>query len=289
MQLIQGLLAAVAAGLVYFWSGFYHASKGRPRTTTVNMGVGAVTNFFDTLGIGSFAPTTAIIKFLRLAKDENIPGTLNVGHALPTITQALVFILLIEVDATLLLACISASIIGALLGARIVSRLPVNKIRIGMGGALLIAALLFILRNIGLMPGGGNAIALTGGAFASAVVLHFFFGALMTLGIGLYAPSLIALSVLGMDPRAVFPIMMGACAFLMPIASLTFIKARRFDPGLALGLTIGGIPTVLIAAFIVKEMPLDVLRWLVSIVVLAAAGMLLSSGLSFRISAKGLE
>lgn len=288
VPIIQGLLAFAGASLVFAWSRVYRGGE-RPGTSPAALGIGAVTNFFDTLGIGSFAPTTALIKFFKLTNDEQIPGTLNVGHAIPTITQALVFISLIKVDLALLIACILAAVVGALWGARIVSRLPVRAIRLGMGGALLVAAGIFISRNIGLLPGGGEAIALAGAAFAIAVILHFAFGALMTLGIGLYAPSLISLSILGMDPRAAFPIMMGACAFLMPTASLQFIKARRFDPRLALGLAIGGVPAVLVAAFVVKEMPLDILRWLVSVVVLIAAGMLLSSGLKKPASTAPME
>jgi len=277
---LQALLTLAGAMLAFAWSRLYRGD-GAARLSTIPtaIAVGSVTNFFDTLGIGSFAPTTALVKFFRLTDDENLPGTLNVGHSLPTMAQAFVFITLIKVDAWLLVACIASSVFGALWGARVVSRLPVRAIRLGMGGALLIAALLFSARNLGLMPGGGDAIALVGGAFALAVILHLLYGALMTLGIGLYAPSLISLSMLGMDPRAAFPIMMGACAFLMPAASLQFIAVRRFDPRLALGLTFGGVPAVLIAAFIVKEMPLDLLRWLVSGVVLIAAMMLIASGL----------
>lgn len=288
VQIIQGLLAFAGASLVFAWSRIYRGGE-KPGTSPAALGTGAVTNFFDTLGIGSFAPTTALIKFFKLTDDEQIPGTLNVGHAIPTVTQALVFISLVKVDIGLLIACIAAAVVGALFGARVVSRLPVRAIRLGMGGALLVAAAIFISRNIGLLPGGGEAIALAGAAFAIAVTLHFVFGALMTLGIGLYAPSLISLSILGMDPRAAFPIMMGACAFLMPAASLEFIRAQRFDPRLALGLAIGGVPAVLVAAFIVKEMPLDILRWLVSAVVLIAAGMLLSSGLKKPASTAPME
>lgn len=280
VQILQGLLAVSGAILVGAWSRIYRGgAASKLATTAPAIGIGAVTNFFDTLGIGSFAPTTALVKFFRLTSDEQIPGTLNVGHSLPTLTQALVFISLVKVDIALLISCIIAAVSGALWGARIVSRMPVRAIRLGMGAALLVAACLFIVRNIGLMPGGGEATALAGAALVFAVVLHFAFGALMTLGIGLYAPSLISLSMLGMDPRAVFPIMMAACAFLMPAASLKFIEARRFDPRLAVGFAIGGVPAVLVAALIVREMPLDLLRWLVSIVVLIAAGMLLSSGL----------
>jgi uncharacterized membrane protein YfcA len=279
VAVLQGLLAFAAAALVFAWAAYYRMSGDKPMTGPFAVAIGAVVNFFDTLGIGSFAPTTAIIKFFRLTGDEKIPGTLNVGHSIPTIAQALIFIAIVSVDVTLLVSCIGAAVAGAVLGARIVSRMPVRAIRLGMGAALLVAAGLFIARNLGLTPGGGAALALSGAAFAAAVALHFIFGALMTLGIGLYAPALISLSILGMDPRAAFPIMMGACAFLMPTASLRFIKAKRFDPKLALGFAIGGVPAVLVAALIVKEMPLEILRWLVAGVVIIAAGMMLTGGL----------
>lgn len=275
---LQVLLVVAAAALAAGWFAFVRAHAGTARTSPVALALGAVVNFFDTLGIGSFAPTTAAIKFLKLTRDELIPGTLNAGHAIPTIVQALIFIALVKVSAALLVSCILAAVAGALLGARVVARLPVRAIRIGMGLALLAAAGLFIARNLGLMPGGGEALALTGAAFAAAVTLHFLFGALMSLGVGLYAPSLIFLSLLGMDSRAAFPIMMGACAFLMSASGLQFISAGRFDTRLALGFALGGVPAVLLAALVVKEMPLDVLRWLVAgVVVLAALTMLASA------------
>lgn len=274
--ILQLLLAAAAIVLSACWFAHLRATKTAAGTGPAALGVGAAANFFDTLGIGSFAPTTAAIKFFNLTKDELIPGTLNVGHAIPTIAQALIFIAIVKVSVALLVSCILAAVAGALIGARVVSRLPVRAIRIGMGLALLAAAGLFIARNLGLTPGGGEALALTGPSFAVAVALHFLFGALMTLGVGLYAPSLIFLSLLGMDPRAAFPIMMGACAFLMPASGLQFIAAGRFDPRLALGFAIGGVPAVLLAAFVVKEMPLDVLRWVVAGVVVLAALMMLA-------------
>jgi uncharacterized membrane protein YfcA len=273
---IQALLAIAAFALAGRWWAHLRSAAVKAETTFPAIAIGAGANFFDTLGIGSFAPTTAAIKFLKLTGDEKIPGTLNVGHALPTIAQALVFIAFVKVSVALLVACIVAAVAGALIGARVVSRLPVNAIRIGMGLALLLAAGLFIARNLGFIPGGGAALTLVGLAFVAAVGLHFLFGALMTLGVGLYAPSLISLSLLGMDPRAAFPIMMGACAFLMPASGVQFIAGGRFDSRLALGFALGGVPAVLLAAFVVKELPLDALRWLVAGVVILAALMMLA-------------
>ena len=146
-----------------------------------------------------------------------------------------------------------------------------------MGFALLTAAGLFTAYNLELVPGGGEAFGLHGSRLYFAVAMNFVLGALMTLGIGLYAPCLIMVSLLGMSPLAAFPIMMGSCAFLMPTAGMRFIAAGRFDPRAALGLALGGIPAVLLAAFVVRSLPLVWLRWLVVAVVLVAAISMLHS------------
>jgi uncharacterized membrane protein YfcA len=234
-----------------------------------------VTNFFDTLGIGSFAPTTAWLKLRRLVPDSFLPATLNSGHALPTIAQALIFINLVRVDPLLLAACIAAAVAGATLGAPLVVRLPVRAVQGVVGLALLIAAGLYALSNLGLLPAGGDALALPQALFAVAIGVHFVLGALMTFGIGLYAPSLILLSLLGLNPTAAFPIMMGACAFLMPVCGMRFVRSERIDLRVVLGLALGGIPAVLLAAYVVKSLPLTTLRWGVVVVVLYAAALLL--------------
>lgn len=266
----------IIVGLVRAWP---HLASGWPKP--VETAIGFVTNFFDTLGIGSFAPTTSLFKFLRLVPDERIPGTLNVGHTLPTIVEAAIYITIISVVPLTLIALIVAAVVGAWLGAGVVSRLPRRYVQIGMGAALLAAAVLFILSNLrgsyfGLT---GDALGLTGTRLIIGVVVSFCLGALMTIGIGMYAPAMILVSLLGMNPKAAFPIMMGSCAFLMPIASLRFIRYEAFSMRAALGLTLGGIPGVLIAAYIVKSLPLTYVRWLVVVVVLYAAIAMLRSAL----------
>ena len=247
------------------------------RPTPLELAVGFVTNFFDTLGIGSFAPTTSIFKLRRMVPDEHIPGTLNVGHTMPTVVQALIFIAIVDVGMATLVSLIAASVVGAWLGAGVVASWPRRKVQIGMGATLLVAAGLFAMTNLRLIPGGGDALSLQGWRFAAGVAGNFALGALMTLGIGLYAPCMILVSLLGMNPIAAFPIMMGSCAFLMPVGSLRFIEKGSYRPRPALGLAVGGVPAVLIAAFIVKSLPLTALRWGVIAVVLYAAGAMLRS------------
>jgi len=283
-MLVVVLLAVLAALALAFLVDLLIVAKRRRQLQPngESIALGAVTNFFDTLGIGSFAPTTAWLKLRKLIPDGYLPATLNSGHALPTVAQALIFINLVRVDPLLLAACIAAAVAGATLGAPLVMRAPVRTVQAIVGVALLIAAMLYALSNLGLLPAGGDALALSGPLFAIAVGVHFLLGALMTFGIGLYAPSLILLSLLGLNPTAAFPIMMGACAFLMPVSGMRFVRSERIDLRVVLGLAIGGIPAVLLAAYVVKSLPLTTLRWGVVVVVLYAAALLLRAALAGR-------
>jgi uncharacterized membrane protein YfcA len=254
------------------------------------LGLGFVTNFFDTLGIGSFAPTTAIFKFFKMVPDRLIPGTLNVGHTLGAITQAFIFTAIIQVEFLTLVLMIGAAIAGAWLGAGIVARWPKRKVQIGMGSTLLVLAALFAWRNLveGGMLSGDGATLVTGGVGQGTLSLegvklgiglagNFMLGALMTLGLGMYAPCMILVGLLGMNAKAAFPIMMGSCAFLMPIASARFVQSHAYSLRPALGLAFGAIPAVLIAALIVKEMDIYYVRWLVVVVVIIASTLMLRS------------
>jgi uncharacterized membrane protein YfcA len=250
-----------------------------PVSGAIAVAIGFVTNFFDTLGIGSFATTTSLYKFLRFVPDERIPGTLNVGHTLPTIVEAAIFIVIVAVEPPTLILLILAAVFGAWLGAGFVARLPRRSVQIGMGTALAVAAVLFIMMNLKGSQFGltGNALGLAGLRLWIGIAVSFCLGALMTIGIGLYAPCMIMVTLLGMNPIAAFPIMMGSCAFLMPVASLRFIRFNAFSMLAALGLTIGGIPGVWIAAHMVYHLPITAVRWLVVIVVLYASITMLRS------------
>ncbi len=286
LTLVLVALALVAVTFAVLWFREERKAFDRGFPTPVELVIGFVTDFLDTLGIGSFAPTTSMFKFFKLVPDEKIPGTLNVGHTLPTIAEALIYTTVIGVDPVTMILLIVASVVGAWLGAGLVARWPRRFVQIGMGSALAVAAVLFIMANLKIIPAGGTALGLTGTTLALAIVINFCLGALMTIGIGLYAPCLIMISLLGMNPRAAFPIMMGSCAFLMPAAGLRFIKFDAYSLRAALGLTIGGIPGVLIAAFIVKSLPLQYVRWLVVLVVVYAALSMLRSALSERRAAE---
>jgi uncharacterized membrane protein YfcA len=239
--------------------------------------VGFVMCFFDTLGIGNFATTTSAFKFRSSVADEKIPGTLNVGYAIPTIVQAFIYISIVAVNIWTLVLMIAASVMGAWLGAGIVAKCSRRKVQIGMGFALIAAAMLMLRAQFASQTDSGGTLALSGTLLGLGLAGNFALGALMTLGIGLYAPCLILVSLLGMNPTAAFPIMMGSCAFLMPIGGVRFIKEGSYSLPAAIVMTLSGIPAVLIAAYIVRSLPLTAVRWLVVIVVFYAATMMLRS------------
>jgi len=278
-----GLLTALVIANVAFvlaWSRYARRRAVRSAATRTDIAIGFVTDFLDALGIGSYAPTTAIFKFRGTPADELIPGTLNVGHNAAAFVETVVFVTAVAVDPLLLAAMVVSATVGAWLGAGVVSRLPRRAIQLFMGVALLTAATFFLMKNLGAFPEGGTALGLEGWRFGLAVSVNFVLGALMSVGIGPYAPSMVLLALLGLHPLGAFPIMMGTCGIVQPVASLRFLKSGRFASGAALGLTIGGCVGVVVAIFIVKQLPLIALRWLVIVVVTYAAVSMLRSARS---------
>lgn len=294
LLLIQGLLVTATAVYGFVFGKDLLATKKAGMLNDANpikCGIiGFITDFFDTLGIGSFAPTVALMKTLKAGvADRVIPGTLNVSHTIPVVAEALIFTLIIEVEPLTLITLVVSAAVGSYLGAGIISKMPEKVIQIVMGVALLAtAALMFLslpeakigpltLPAIGLMPGGGEAIGLTGVKLIIGIVGNFILGALMTAGIGLYAPCMALIYFLGMSAKVAFPIMMTSCALLMPVASIKFIKEGAYSRLAALMITILGTVGVFVAAFLVKSLPLEVLRWIVVVVILYTAITMLKS------------
>jgi uncharacterized membrane protein YfcA len=253
------------------------------KTIIASAVVGFITDFLDTLGIGSFAITTILLKATKLLKiDRELPGTLNAGHTIPAMMEAYIFITVVKVSPLTLFTLVPAAIIGSWVGSKLVTKFPEQRVQFIMGLALIITAVLMTLRqlNILTMLGEGNtAMGLTGMALVVGIVLNFIFGILMTMGVGLFAPCMAMLYILGLNPLAAFPIMMGSCAGLMPVASVEFVKAKDYTRPVALGITLGGIVGVIIAAFFVTSLNLEVLTWLVIVVVIYTGIMYTIKGL----------
>ena len=276
------ILLLIVIGLAFhvFWYVTERRRKHEPgqlRPSPLAMGIAFIANFFDTLGIGSFATTTSMSKLWHVMPDEKIPGTLNVGYVLATVVQAVIFMTIIEVDFLTLISIIGAAVLGAYLGAGVVSNFNRRQVQVGMGSALLVASALMVLSMSGQGPAPGVALGLSGAKLGIAVGISMVLGALMMLGIGFYGPCMIMISLLGMDPRVSYPIMMGACAFLMPAGSVQFVRKGSYDLKTSLAFLIAGPLAVLLAAPLVDKIPLFQLRILVLVVVLYTAIRMLMS------------
>ncbi|WP_429220225.1 TSUP family transporter [Aeromonas veronii] len=267
-------LVFIAGGLVFIFmlvqacwrkkqSGSFEATPFWPVAL-----IGGVANFLDTLGVGSFAVKTACYKQFKLIDDRVLPGTLNGQCVLPTVTQSLIFVGAVAVEPLTLISMMMAAAAGAAWGARHVASFDRQTIRLVMAISLLVVAGLIFAGLLGLFPVGGDAMGLSGYKLAIALLGNFIFGALMNVGIGLFAPCMTLVYLLGMNPLAAFPIMMGSTAVLSVFSAGTFIRKGAFDAKAVLAVAIFGPIGVVLAAMLVKSMDMEMLKWLVAFIVI---------------------
>ncbi|AHI53279.1 sulfite exporter TauE/SafE family protein [Spiroplasma culicicola] len=242
MLVVIALITSVVIGL----DAKTNLAKERKMSMKKGILTGWFVGFLELFGIGAFAPTISISNAIGLIEDDKkIPGTLNAGYVLSVILQALIMIAVVEVDTLTLVSLIIASIVGSYLGATVANKVNKLTIKLIMSIVLYISAILMILNHphIQALPMGDGATVLPFNEFKIYVAIFAFLvlGVLMSFGVGLYAPALVVISMLGMDGMAAYPIMMGACAFLMPVASFKFIKDKNYSPKLSVALEMGGI------------------------------------------------
>ncbi|WP_279503370.1 sulfite exporter TauE/SafE family protein [Aeromonas veronii] len=267
-------LVFIAGGLVFIFmlvqacwqkkqSGSFEATPFWPVAL-----IGGVANFLDTLGVGSFAVKTACYKQFKLIDDRVLPGTLNGQCVLPTVTQSLIFVGAVAVEPLTQISMMMAAAAGAAWGARHVASFDRQTIRLVMAISLLVVAGLIFAGLLRLFPVGGDAMGLSGYKLAIALLGNFIFGVLMNVGIGLFAPCMTLVYLLGMNPLAAFPIMMGSTAVLSVFSAGTFIRKGAFDAKAVLAVAIFGPIGVVLAAMLVKSMDMEMLKWLVAFIVI---------------------
>ncbi|ULQ54245.1 sulfite exporter TauE/SafE family protein [Flavihumibacter fluvii] len=276
LKAVLGLMTSFF-GFYYFRDVIRNRRKFSGKPWSGFLATGFISNFFDTLGIGSFAQQAAVFKFFKLVDDRLIPGTMNVGNTIPTVTQSFIFMTAVKVDPFTLVSMSIAAPVGALLGAGVVSRLSRRKIQAAMGAALMVVACIILAGQLKLMPVGGVAIGLYGWKLAVIILMSLVFGALQTIGVGFYAPCMAMVYALGMHPATAFPIMMTATAMLMAAGGAKFVKENAYDPKASISLTVAGVAGVFIAAYLVKSLPLDALKWVVCGVVMYTAVLMFIS------------
>jgi Sulfite exporter TauE/SafE len=289
-MLIALLIALGLAILIYTISLARTAIVRGVRPNIEALGLGAVVNFFDTLGIGSFAPTAAWFKFRRLVPDRLIPPTMVAGLTPPAMAESIIFLILlgVMVDPFLLFGCAVATMIGGIAGAPLVAKARVWIVQLTVAIGLLLAAAAYTMANLHLFPAGGSAAGLPLPLTIVSIIASFGFGILANFGVGNYAPMLVMLSLMGMDPRLCFPIMAAGGSLMGAGASVRHFAIGEVDLRIVLGLALGGIPAVLVAALIVKSMPIDLLRWMVLVVVLYAAAVMLLAAIRGRRQEKAM-
>lgn len=284
LKAISGAIAVISTGFSAVYVNDFRKNRNSANNGIFKRGliIGFITDFLDAIGVGSFATTTAILKFDKKVNvpDKLLPGTLNVAHALPMVAQALMSLTAIEIDIFTLICMIVAAVVGSWIGAGVISKLPEKKVQLTMGIALLGTAGLLVAKQLGIMPAGGDAIGLEGTKLIIGVVGNFVLGALMTAGIGLYAPCMAMVALLGMNPKAAFPIMMGSCAFVGPIACTKFVKEGAYVREVSMGITLGGIVGSVLAILFVTNLPVYWLNWLVVAVVLYTAVTMFKAALN---------
>ncbi|WP_300561142.1 sulfite exporter TauE/SafE family protein [Companilactobacillus sp.] len=284
LRIIQTILAVLLIYVVIlFGRDIYKHRHENDGSIPKAAGIGFITNFFDALGIGSYAPTTMLLKLTKYLKsDKLIPGILTVACSIPVIAEAFLFTNTIKVEGTTLISMVVAAAVGSFIGSKVMTKFNEKIVRIVMGIALAITAVLMLLSQLGVLSalGAGNtAIGLHGTSLVIALVGNFILGALMTAGVGLYAPCMALVYMLGMSPAVAFPIMMTSCAVLMPVAAYEFIKTGNYNRNASIGITIGGIVGVVIAVLFVKSLDLNVLTWLIIVVVTFTGFQMLYQGI----------
>lgn len=238
------------------------------RETVLHYIIGVFVNFFDALGIGSFATTTTAYGLFQLVEDRKIPGTLNAGVAIPVIFEALLFTSSVKVEFSTLIPVVISGVVGAALGNKLVAKVKEKPVTLVMAIGLLISALLMLGSKFGILPAGGDAIGLAGIKLMIACVGNFILGVALNFSIGNFTPCMCMVYMLGMSPLVSFPIMMCTGAVSTPTTGLMSLKEGLVNRHAVMGLTVGGMFGVAIAVYVVKSMSISTLQWIVIAVVL---------------------
>jgi len=233
--------------------------------------LGVASQFLGTFGVSDFAFNTVAFRMTKTVEDKKIPGTVNAACVIPVAFMALAYITVIKIDVLTLAVLIVAQTTGSYLTPRIVVKLPVRRIRMGIAVGLLCAAGFILAGKLQLIPSGGNLTGLPGVKLAVAAAAVFIYGALNNIGIGSYAPTMATVYALGIDPRVAFPIMMGGCTFSCAVGAMEFVRLGGYNRKPTLWIASFGLLGVAAAVYLVKSMDVEVIKWVVFIVVLYAA------------------
>ena len=231
LHMIQGIMVAFVAvfSVVMGKDCWKNRASFSNKNSVLLSAVSFITMFLDTLGIGSVPPRTAFYKIGKIMPDNLIPGTLMIHDVIPCTLAAFIFMLTIDVELMTLIPMVLAAAIGSTIGARFITRLPIQRIQMILGVSLILVACIISAQQLNLMPPGGDAIGLHGWKLAVAVGCSCVSGFLLNIGIPYYPTTMAVTYLLGMSPRAVFPIMVAGCVLLMGSAGFYYVKEVTVD------------------------------------------------------------
>ena len=222
----------------------------------------------DTVGIGSFAVNIALAKCLGTFSDDELPAVNNGAQVIPGMLESLFFMHVIQVDLTTLLTLVAGTCLGGIIGGHVVSRLSKQAIRLAMIGCFLLIIGLLLGEKLGLMPVGGDLIALHSWELVCGFMAMVVCGSLTCVGIGLFAMVQGVLFLMGVSPAVAFPIMTTAGAMQQPLTTLVFLKQDKIPLKKTLIISIFGCIGVCIALPIVSHLTTSVLHALLLCIML---------------------
>ena len=235
-----------------------------------NAVVALIANFLDVEGIGTHAVNAVAFKLGKSVEDGNIPGTMNVGAAVPCCLAAFLFFPMYNAQPLTLVLLIAAAVAGAFLLAGIIGKLNMLGIRLLMGVGLIIMSVFMLIRafKLGNVDFEGTAIELTGVKLVIGILCSFIFGGLMNIGVGYYAPMLAICSMLGLDVTSSMAIVFGACSMLMAFGNgPQLIKTGKVDIVASACQIVFGSIGVALAYFLVKGLPMNIVTIVVALAV----------------------
>ncbi|MGL5268770.1 MAG: sulfite exporter TauE/SafE family protein [Spiroplasma sp.] len=213
--------------------------------------IGFIGSFTDTIGIGSFAVVAAGLNATKSVKNvKNLPGTLNIGLTVPNLLAGTLFVSAIQVELATLISLVVAAMLGSFCAAKIVNKVNRKFIAIFVASCLTTAGILMIFTQFDLFAT-SRIRGLQGWKLVVGIIAFFIIGGLQSFGVGLYAPAIAIVSLLGMETIVAFPIMTCAGGFALPTTAWTFHRDNNYSPKVSYGLLIGGVFGTVAAFFIV--------------------------------------
>ena len=224
--------------------------------------IGLIANFFDTLGIGSFALIIAMRGMLKVMPDDiRLIGTMNIHAVFIAVVQTLIFLNVFQVDTTNLIISIVMISLGSILSGIIAIRIKHTLVHKIMLAAFIVTGILLLFSQLNILPISSNSTVITGYMLIPFAIFMFIAGMLPGFGIGYYSLIKSSIFLFGVSPIVAFPLMAAASAFQQPITSAIFISNKKFYFKSALLLGISGSVGVLLAAPLISKIDPRTLKW----------------------------